>query len=576
MKDLLVYLKNYKKECILAPLFKMLEASFELFVPLVMASMIDIGIGEKNFSVLYRDFGILVMLGIIGLLSSVTAQFFAAKAAVSFATNVRHSLFQHLMNLSYTEIDTLGTSTMITRMTNDVNQAQTGVNMFLRLFLRSPFVVFGAMIMAFTIDAKEAMLFVFAIVGLGLIVCGIMAFNIPMLKSVQEKLDQILLSTRENLTGVRVIRAFCLEDEETRQFKSRNNLLAKKQVRAGNLSALMNPMTYMLINVAIAVLIYTGAIEVSAGVLTQGQVIALYNYMSQILVELIKLANLIVTINKSIASGNRIAEVFSLKCSMESPVLEQKKTVDTDSAIRFHNVSLQYKGAGEESLSDLDFDIKKGQTVGIIGGTGSGKSSLVHLITRFYDATKGTVEIDGVDVKEYTPTQLRKKIGIVMQKAVLFHGTIKSNLLWGNEDASDETLEQMARISQSMEVIEKKGGLDAVVEQNGRNFSGGQKQRLSIARTLVGEPEILILDDSSSALDFATDASLRKAIHALPNKPTTLIVSQRTSSIKHADTILVLDDGRLVGIGTHEELLNSCEVYREIFESQFKKEAENK
>lgn len=573
MRKLLVYLKDYKKECILAPLFKMLEAAFELIVPLVMASLIDKGIGFNDNQYVYKACFLLIILGMIGLVCSVTAQYFSAKAAVNFATNLRHSLFEHLMGLSFTEIDTLGTSTMITRITSDVNQAQTGVNMFLRLFLRSPFVVFGAMIMAFTIDFKAALIFVCAIIGLSLVVFGIMAFNIPMLMEVQKKLDGVLMTTRENLTGVRVIRAFCKEENEISIFREKNESLTKKQKTSGNLSALMNPITYILINLAIVVLIYSGAIEVSVGNITQGQVVALYNYMSQILVELIKLANLIVTINKAIACGNRIAEVFEIQSSMEEYSRKKEKVnVNPDEIITFNHVSLQYQGTADESLSDISFSVKRGQTVGIIGGTGCGKSSLVHLIKRFYDATKGEVLINGINVKQYKGDELRKLIGIVMQKAVLFHGTIRDNLYWGKENATEDECEDAIELSQSLDVVNKKGGLEAEVEQNGRNFSGGQKQRLSIARTLIGKPDILIFDDSSSALDYATDAALRKAIRILPNNPTVFIVSQRTSSIQFADFILVLDDGRLAGKGTHEELLENCEVYREIYESQYKKE----
>ena len=573
MRKLLVYLKDYKKECILAPLFKMLEAAFELIVPLVMASLIDKGIGFNDNQYVYKACFLLIILGMIGLVCSVTAQYFSAKAAVNFATNLRHSLFEHLMGLSFTEIDTLGTSTMITRITSDVNQAQTGVNMFLRLFLRSPFVVFGAMIMAFTIDFKAALIFVCAIIGLSLVVFGIMAFNIPMLMEVQKKLDSVLMTTRENLTGVRVIRAFCKEENEISIFREKNESLTKKQKTSGNLSALMNPITYILINLAIVVLIYSGAIEVSVGNITQGQVVALYNYMSQILVELIKLANLIVTINKAIACGNRIAEVFEIQSSMEEYSRKKEKVnVNPDEIITFNHVSLQYQGTADESLSDISFSVKRGQTVGIIGGTGCGKSSLVHLIKRFYDATKGEVLINGINVKQYKGDELRKLIGIVMQKAVLFHGTIRDNLYWGKENATEDECEDAIELSQSLDVVNKKGGLEAEVEQNGRNFSGGQKQRLSIARTLIGKPDILIFDDSSSALDYATDAALRKAIRILPNNPTVFIVSQRTSSIQFADFILVLDDGRLAGKGTHEELLENCEVYREIYESQYKKE----
>lgn len=618
MKRLLVYLKDYKKECVLAPLFKMLEASFELFVPLVIASIIDTGIAGNEKGLLVRDFGLLILLGIIGLGFAITAQFFSAKAAVGFATRLRHHLFEHLMGLSFTEIDRVGTSTMITRMTSDVNQAQTGVNMFLRLFLRSPFVVFGAMIMAFTIDFNCALYFVFAIVGLFIVVFTIMALNIPMMKEVQKKLDEVLLHTRENLAGVRVIRAFCKEVDEVADFVKSNEALTVKQKKSGSLSGLMNPLTYVLINVAIVLLIHAGAVKVSLGALTQGEVIALYNYMSQILVELVKLANLIVTLNKALASANRISEVFAMESSMEDGTvafgdlegtkmkafgnLEDGKTKAlgnsetskmaasgnsgasakntavsaqpmSDDYITFRHVGLTYAGSMEEALTDIDFTVKKGQTIGVIGGTGCGKTSLVHLIPRFYDATRGEVLLNGKNIKEYKKETLLSKIGIVLQKSVLFKGTIRENLLWRNENATEEELMAAIETAQAVDVVEKKGGLDSVVEQNGRNFSGGQRQRLAIARALVGNPEILILDDASSALDFATDAALRKAIKELPGDMTVFIVSQRTSSIQHADLILVLDDGCLIGKGTHEELLGSCEVYKEIYESQYKKEA---
>ena len=593
MKRLLVYLKDYKKECVLAPLFKMLEASFELFVPLVIASIIDNGIAGNDKGLLIRDFSLLVLLGLIGLIVAVTAQFFSAKAAVGFATKVRHHLFEHLMGLSFTEIDTLGTSTMITRMTSDVNQAQTGVNMFLRLFLRSPFVVFGAMVMAFTIDFKCALYFVFAIVGLSIVVFTIMALNIPMMKNVQKRLDEVLRRTRENLTGVRVLRAFCREEDEVKGFKDSNEALTVMQKKSGSISGLMNPLTYILINVAIVLLIYTGAVRVSLGDLTQGEVVALYNYMSQILVELVKLANLIVTLNKAMASANRISEVFAIESSMQDGSIinanlekDKKKAdikqqieadnrnpeiKDNEPYIRYDHVSLTYSGSKEESLTDIDFTVKKGQTIGVIGGTGCGKTSLVHLLPRFYDATKGIVSIDGIDVKDYKQEALREKIGIVMQKAVLFKGSIRDNLKWGNQNASDEEIMKAVKAAQALDVVERKGGLDGEIEQNGRNLSGGQRQRLSIARALVGSPEILILDDSSSALDFATDAALRKALKELEGNPTVFIVSQRTSSIQHADLILVLEDGELVGKGTHEELLESCDVYNEIYMSQYKK-----
>lgn len=588
MKKLLIYLRNYKKECVLAPLFKMLEASFELFVPLVMAAIIDTGIANGDRDYIIKMCMLLIVLGVIGLICSITAQFFAAKAAVGFATGLRHSLFEHLLGLSFTEIDTLGSSTMITRMTSDVNQVQNGVNMVLRLFLRSPFVVFGATIMAFTIDVKSAFVFVIAIILLSIVVFGIMLINIPMLKSVQQKLDRVMGSTRENLTGVRVIRAFCKEEGELEAFKRKNETLTKTQKKAGSISALMNPLTYVIINVAIVGLIWVGALQVDAGNLTQGQVVALYNYMSQILVELIKLASLIITVNKSIACGNRIADVFKIQSSMKECAetdkgkkLDQKENFLSDNRIQstyeedsvvFKNVSLTYADAGEASLTGIDFSVKRGQTIGIIGGTGSGKSSVVHMIPRFYDATEGEVLIGGVNVKDYPIHKLRDKVGIVMQKAVLFKGDIEENLRWGKKDATKEEIEEAISISQAKDVVEAKGGLSATIEQGGKNLSGGQRQRMSIARALVKKPEILILDDSTSALDFATDAKLRKAIKELDYKPTVFIVSQRASSIQYADQIIVLDDGNMVGKGTHEELLKTCEVYQEIYYSQFKKE----
>lgn len=588
MKKLLIYLKDYKKECVFAPLFKMLEASFELFVPLVMASIIDIGIANGDRNYIVKMCMLLIGLGVIGLICSITAQFFAAKAAVGFATGLRRSLFEHLLGLSFTEIDTLGTSTMITRMTSDVNQAQNGVNMVLRLFLRSPFVVVGATIMAFTIDVKSAFVFVIAIILLSIVVFGIMLINIPMLKSVQQKLDSVMGSTRENLAGVRVIRAFCKEGEELEAFQRRNEALTQTQKKAGSISALMNPLTYVIINVAIVRLIWVGAIQVDTGNLTQGQVVALYNYMSQILVELIKLASLIITVNKSIACGNRIADVFEIKSSMKEHAaadtgkkVEQKEnrvadtiaqpTYEGDSVV-FKNVSLTYAEAGEASLTGIDFTVKKGQTIGIIGGTGSGKSSIVNMIPRFYDATAGEVLIGGVSVKDYPIHELRDKVGIVMQKAVLFKGDIEENLRWGKKDATKEEIQEAISIAQAKDVVEAKGGLSATIEQGGKNLSGGQRQRMTIARALVKRPEILILDDSTSALDFATDAKLRKAIKELDYKPTVFIVSQRASSIQYADQIIVLDDGNMVGKGTHEELLKTCEVYQEIYYSQFKKE----
>ena len=570
MKRLLVYLKDYKKECVLAPLFKMLEASFELFVPLVIASLIDKGILAGDKSVIIRSFLLLVLLGFIGLTASVTAQFFSAKAAVGFATELRHSLFERLLKLGFPEIDKLGTSAMITRMTSDVNQLQNGVNMFLRLFLRSPFVVFGALIMAFTIDVKSSLIFLIVIIALAIVIFSLMSINVRQVKNVQEKLENVLTATRENLKGVRVIRAFCKERDESEAFKEDNSLLVAALNKAGNISALMNPLTYVMINAAIIILIYVDAISVSKGNMSQGTVVALYNYMSQILVELIKLANLIVLINKTLACSKRVSAIFEIEPSQ----VEGTVKADTDEeAVRFEHVSLTYDGSNEETLSDIDISIKKGETVGIIGGTGSGKTSLIHLIPRFYDATKGRVLVNGVDVKEQTYESLRRKVGIVMQKAVLFEGSIRSNLIWADSDATDEELNKAITDAQAKEVADQKGGLNGKVEPGGRNYSGGQRQRLSIARTLAGKPEILILDDSSSALDYLTDLNLRKAINALPYKPTVIIVSQRSASIMHADKIIVLDDGQIAGIGTHEELLKDCEVYKEIYESQYSEDA---
>ena len=576
MKKLLIYLRDYKKECVLAPLFKMLEASFELIVPLVMAVIIDSGIAKSDKGLVVRMCGVLILLGIIGLITSITAQYFAAKAAVGFATNLRHALFKHLQSLSFTEIDTLGTSTMITRMTSDVNQAQTGVNMVLRLFLRSPFVVFGAMIMAFTIDVKSALIFVVAIILLSIVVFGIMLINIPMLKDVQKKLDTVLNITRENLSGVRVIRAFCKEEEEIERFTRKNEELTAKQQKSGSFSALMNPLTYVIINLAILYLIWTGALQVHAGVLTKGQVVSLYNYMSQILVELIKLANLIITVNKSIACANRIQDVFEIKTSMQyKESLNENMKADNSNAVEFKHVALTYSGAGDESLTDIDFTVRKGETVGIIGGTGSGKSSLVNMIPRFYDATKGEVLIDGINVKDYPREVLMNKVGIVLQKAVLFKGTIESNIRWGKKDATNEDIAKAVEIAQAADVVNAKGGTDAVIAQGGKNLSGGQRQRMTIARALVKKPDILILDDSASALDMATDARLRKAIKELDYNPTVFIVSQRTATIQNADKIIVLDDGKIVGMGTHDELIKNCEIYSEIYYSQYRKGGEN-
>lgn len=579
MKKLLVYLKDYKKETVLAPLFKMLEASFELFVPLVMAQIIDTGIADGNKGMILNMGLLLLALAIIGLVCSITAQFFAAKAAVGFSTGLKHALFGHIQTLSFSEMDTVGTSTLITRMTSDVNQVQSGVNLVLRLFLRSPFIVFGAMVMAFTIDVKAAFVFVVTIPLLCLVVFGIMIISMPLYKKVQAGLDRILGITRENLTGVRVVRAFNKEEAEIARFQGENEALTRMQMFVGKISALMNPVTYIIINGAVIVLIWTGALQVDAGYITQGEVVALVNYMSQILVELIKLANLIITVTKALACANRIEAVFETEASLVSPEKGQGKNfpkgkgADGVPAVSFEHVSLTYKNAGAESLTDIDFRAERGQTIGIIGGTGSGKSSVVNMIPRFYDATKGRVLVNGVDVRDYTLEELRGKIGVVMQKAVLFKGSIRENLLWGKEDASEEELWRALEISQAKEFVEtKEGGLEAKVAQAGKNLSGGQKQRLTIARALVRRPEILILDDSASALDFATDAKLRKAIREMEDAPTVFIVSQRAASIRYADVILVMEDGEIAGMGTHDELMESCSVYKEIYDSQFKKE----
>lgn len=570
MRKLLRFLKDYKKESILSPLFKLLEASFELFVPLVMAAIIDTGIGNKDGGFILKMCGILILLAIVGLTCSITAQYFAAKAAVGFATKVRHALFDHIQKLSYTEMDTAGTDTMITRMTSDINQAQSGVNMVLRLFLRSPFIVFGAMIMAFTIDVKAALIFVVTIPVLSVVVFGIMIITIPLFRRVQASLDKVLGVTRENLTGSRVIRAFNKEQEEIADFDESNEKLTDVQLFVGKISALMNPLTYIIINVALVILIWTGAIQVNIGKISQGEVVALVNYMSQILVELVKLANLIITVTKAIACGNRVQSIFEMETSMVDGNGSKKE--DTGYTVEFRNVSMRYKGAGADTLTGIDFKAKPGDTIGIIGGTGSGKSSVVNLIPRFYDVTEGQVMVDGMDVREYKITDLRDKIGIVPQKAVLFAGTVRSNLAWGKEDATEEEMQQALSVAQAAEVVDKKDGkLDAEVEQGGKNFSGGQKQRLTIARALVKQPEILIMDDSSSALDYATDAKLRQAIHNMPNRPTVFIVSQRAASIMYADKIIVLDDGTVAGTGTHEELLKDCSVYQEIYYSQFKR-----
>ncbi len=572
MKKLLVYLKDYTKESILSPLFKMLEALIDLFVPLVIAEIIDTGLGNSDMGYIVKMCGLLIALGVVGLGFSITAQFFAAKASVGFVAKVRHALFKHIQTLTYTEIDTLGTSTLITRMTSDANQVQSGTNLTLRLLMRSPFVVFGSMIMAFTIDPETAGIFAVTILALSVVVFGIMLACIPLYKKVQSRLDGVLGITKENLSGARVLRAFCMEEEETKEFTERNNALTSIQKFTGRISALMNPLTYVIVNLAIVWLIHTGAVRVNEGIITQGAVVALYNYMSQILIELVKLANLIISITKAVACGNRIQAVLDIEPSTVAPE-ETKGVRNGEYAVEFRNVSLKYKTAAEESLTNIDFKVKHGETVGVIGGTGSGKSSLVNMIPGFYYAEKGSVLVDGIDVRDYSEAELRDKTGIVEQKAVLFGGTIRENLRLGNDNATDEEIMSAVETAQAVDVIKSKdGGLDAVVEQGGKNFSGGQKQRLTIARALVKNPEILILDDSASALDFATDASLRKAIREKCSDMTVFIVSQRASSVRYADKIVVLDDGEAVGIGTHDELMQSCEVYREIYESQFRKE----
>ena len=571
MKKLLIYLKDYKIESVLAPLFKMLEALFELFVPIVMARVIDVGIPAGDRSYVIRMCLVMILLGIIGLVCSITAQYFSAKAACGFAAKLRHSLFEHIQSLSFTEMDTIGTSTLITRMTSDINQVQNGVNMFLRLFMRSPFIVVGAMVAAFIIDVRSAIIFAVAIPLLSVIVFIIMYVSIPLYKKVQSRLDTVLGITRENLTGARVIRAFHKEEGEIERFEEANESLSSLQIFVGKISALMNPATYAVVNLSIVAIIWVGGIRVNTGAISQGEVVALINYMSQILVELIKLANLIVLINKAIACGNRVQSVFEISSSMsESP--DQSIDTETDNAVEFKDVSLRYGSSETDSLSEITFSAKKGETIGIIGGTGSGKSSIVNMIPRFYDAFSGEVLVGGKNVKDYSIKALRGKIGVVPQKAVLFNGTIRENLLWGNENASDEDIYEALKISQAIDVVEgRRKGLDSEVAQGGKNFSGGQRQRLTIARALVRKPEILILDDSASALDFATDAALRKAIREMENSPTVFIVSQRASSIQYADKIIVLDDGRIAGIGSHDSLLESCGVYQEIYYSQFPK-----
>lgn len=572
MKKLWKYMRDYRREGILAPLFKLLEASLELLVPLVMAQIIDTGIANGDRGFILSRCGILAVLAAVGLVCSITAQYFAAKASVGFAAKLRSTLFKHIQSLSYSKLDTQGTGTLIARITVDINQVQSGMNLALRLLLRSPFVVFGAMIMAFTIDVKAALVFVVTIPLLSIVVFGIMLWSIPMYKKVQARLDKVLGITRENLSGVRVIRAFCKEDEERREFGERNAALTKLQLIVGRVSAAMNPATYIMINLGIAVLIYVGALRVDSGILTQGQVVALYNYMSQILVELVKLASLIITITKALACAGRVSAVLDVESDMHGADTMPKE-IDTDEEVRFENVEFGYATGGEPALSGISFSVKKGETMGIIGGTGSGKSSLVSLIPRFYDATGGHVYIKGNDVKDYPLGALREMVGMVPQKAVLFKGTIRENLRWGNADATEEEMERALSDAQALEIVKAKPeGLDSPVAQNGKNLSGGQRQRLTIARALIKKPEILILDDSASALDYATDLALRRSLAALSYKPTVFIVSQRASSILHADKIAVLDEGKMVGLGTHDELMQTCPVYREIYYSQYEQE----
>ncbi len=572
MKKLWKYMRDYRREGILAPLFKLLEASLELLVPLVMAQIIDTGIANGDRGFILSRCGILAVLAAVGLVCSITAQYFAAKASVGFAAKLRSTLFKHIQSLSYSKLDTQGTGTLIARITGDINQVQSGMNLALRLLLRSPFVVFGAMIMAFTIDVKAALVFVVTIPLLSIVVFGIMLWSIPMYKKVQARLDKVLGITRENLSGVRVIRAFCKEDEERREFGERNAALTKLQLIVGRVSAAMNPATYIMINLGIAVLIYVGALRVDSGILTQGQVVALYNYMSQILVELVKLASLIITITKALACAGRVSAALDVESDMHGADTMPRE-IDTDEEVRFENVEFGYATGGEPALSGISFSVKKGETMGIIGGTGSGKSSLVSLIPRFYDATGGHVYIKENDVKDYPLGALREMVGMVPQKAVLFKGPIRENLRWGNADATGEEMERALSDAQALEIVKAKPeGLDSPVAQNGKNLSGGQRQRLTIARALIKKPEILILDDSASALDYATDLALRRSLAALSYKPTVFIVSQRASSILHADKIAVLDEGKMVGLGTHDELMQTCPVYREIYYSQYEQE----
>ena len=575
MKSLLKYLKEYRKEAVLAPLFKLLEATFELIVPLVMAAIIDTGIGTQNRPYILKMCGVLVLLAMVGLVSAITAQWFAAKAATGFSAKLRHLLFEHIQELSFSQMDLFGTDTLITRMTSDVNQVQNGVNLVLRLFMRSPFIVFGAMVMAFTVDVKAALIFVVTIPVLSVVVFGIMLWTMPLYRKVQGKLDRIMTGTRENLTGVRVIRAFGREEREEESFRTENAALSRMQQFVGKISGLMNPVTYILINLATVYLIYTGAVRVDCGILTQGQVVALLNYMSQILVELIKLANLIIQVTKAWACGDRIADILKVEPDMKDGLLPADAVRDSETAVEFRNVSLTYEEGAGEALQNISFKVRRGETIGIIGGTGSGKSSLVNLIPRFYDASQGEVLVGGHNVKEYRQEELRSRIGVVLQKAVLFKGTIARNLSFGKSNASAEEMDEALAVSQAKEYVDlKPGRTEFELEQNGRNLSGGQKQRMTIARALIRKPDILILDDSASALDFATDAKLRMAIRGMSRTLTTFIVSQRAASVQYADQILVMDDGRLVGIGTHAELLAGNPVYQEIYYSQFPKEEE--
>lgn len=575
MKSLLKYLKEYRKEAVLAPLFKLLEATFELIVPLVMAAIIDTGIGTQNRPYILKMCGVLVLLAAVGLVSAITAQWFAAKAATGFSAKLRHLLFEHIQELSFSQMDLFGTDTLITRMTSDVNQVQNGVNLVLRLFMRSPFIVFGAMVMAFTVDVKAALIFVVTIPVLSVVVFGIMLWTMPLYRKVQGKLDRIMTGTRENLTGVRVIRAFGREESEEESFRTENAVLSRMQQFVGKISGLMNPVTYILINLATVYLIYTGAVRVDCGILTQGQVVALLNYMSQILVELIKLANLIIQVTKAWACGDRIADILKVEPDMKDGLLPADAVRDSETAVEFRNVSLTYEEGAGEALQNISFKARRGETIGIIGGTGSGKSSLVNLIPRFYDASQGEVLVGGHNVKEYRQEELRSRIGVVLQKAVLFKGTIARNLSFGKSNASAEEMDEALAVSQAKEYVDlKPGRTEFELEQNGRNLSGGQKQRMTIARALIRKPDILILDDSASALDFATDAKLRMAIRGMSRTLTTFIVSQRAASVQYADQILVMDDGKLAGIGTHAELLAGNPVYQEIYYSQFPKEEE--